>query len=112
MGGLLKRDKFALCIAGMGLVLWYVTREPLVALLLAILIDATGATLTIIKSYEHPTTEPIVAWVLTGLGGFFAIFAVENWNWVLLLFPLYTLLANAMIVTSIKLGENARGYRL
>jgi hypothetical protein len=105
MGGLLKRDKVAFVVAGLSLILWYITREPIIALLLAILIDATGATLTAIKSYEHPTTESISAWVLTGFGGFFAIFAVGNWNWVLLLFPIYTFLANVAIVSSIKLGQ-------
>lgn len=105
MGGISKRDRWSLGIAAVSLILWYLTNEPVVALLLAIVMDASGAVLTIMKSYEHPTTEPITAWVLTMIGAFFAIFAVGNWNWILLIFPLYSFVANIIIVISIKLGQ-------
>ena len=39
VGGFKKRDIVALLIAVSGLVLWYVTKEPLLALVLVILID-------------------------------------------------------------------------
>lgn len=106
MGGMMKRDKWALGIAIASLVLWYVTGQSSIALFSAILIDAIGTILTILKSYEHPTTEPISAWILTALGGLFAIFAVSGLNWVLLVFPLYTFIGNIAIVISIKLGQN------
>ncbi|OGZ30308.1 MAG: hypothetical protein A2931_02075 [Candidatus Niyogibacteria bacterium RIFCSPLOWO2_01_FULL_45_48] len=105
MGGVSKRDKLALSIAGLGLILWYITQEAAIALFFAIFIDAIGAFLTILKSYEHPTTEPIIAWIFTMLGGFFAIFAVGGWNWTLLSFPVYTFVANLFIIGSIKLGQ-------
>ena len=105
MGGFSRRDKWALGVAGISLILWYITKEAMIALFFAILIDAIGAYLTIIKSYEHPATEPVISWVLTMLGGFFAIFAVGNMNWILLSFPVYTFLVNVLIVYSIKLGQ-------
>ena len=105
MGGMQKRDLWALAIAGVSLILWYATREPAVALFLAILIDASGAVLTVLKSYEHPTTESVSAWVLTGLGGLLAVFAVGSWDWVLLVFPAYILIASTAIVGAIKFGQ-------
>ncbi|MFA6254146.1 MAG: hypothetical protein WC640_02755 [Candidatus Paceibacterota bacterium] len=105
MGGFARRDKWALAFAGVSLILWYLTNEPAVALFLAIVIDASGAILTMIKSYEQPATEPLLAWILTFLGGFFAIFAVGSWNWVLLAFPVYVFVINVAIVSSILLGQ-------
>ncbi len=105
MGGFSKRDKWALGIAGGSLILWFITREATLTLLLAILIDAAGAYLTIVKSYKYPTTEPVISWELTMLGGFFAIFAVNKFNWVLLAFPVYTFVANVFITMSIRLGR-------
>ena len=105
MGGLLKRDITALSAAGISLVLWYFTNEPAVALFIAIFIDGVGALLTMIKSYEHPRTESITSWILTALGGFFGIFAVGAWNFVLLAFPLYIFVANVAIVTTIIIGR-------
>ncbi|MBI3638306.1 hypothetical protein HY227_01010 [Candidatus Wolfebacteria bacterium] len=104
MGGLLKRDILALSIAGLSLIIWYLTDEPAIALFMVIFIDAIGAILTMVKSYKHPATEPITAWVLTALGGFFAILAVGKWNFILLSFPIYIFLINFMIVVIIILG--------
>ena len=106
MGGIQKRDKQAFVIACISLILWYITREPIVALLLVIIADMTGASLTIVKTYAHPTTESVSAWVLTGLGGLCAAIAVGSWNWVLLLFPIYTMCQNSAILMAIKLGRN------
>ncbi|MEY4731801.1 MAG: hypothetical protein RL681_747 [Candidatus Parcubacteria bacterium] len=106
MGGATKRDKHALIVASISLILWYVTNEPAIALFLAILVDGAGTVLTILKSYEYPTTEPLSAWMLTMLGGFFAIFAVGELNWILLAFPIYTFLANAGITASLVFGKN------
>ena len=104
MGGILKRDIIALSVAGIGLLIWYFTREPAIALFMAILVDGAGGILTIIKSYTHPTTEPIVSWGLTALAGFFSTLSVGKWDFILLSFPVYILLINICIVVSIRLG--------
>lgn len=103
-GGFLKRDIAALIGAGIGLFLWYTTKEAAFALFIAIFIDATGAILTVIKSYEKPATETISAWTLGFIGGFLACIAVGSFNFILLAFPLYICLANLAILLSIKLG--------
>ncbi|HEX3569144.1 MAG TPA: hypothetical protein VHT70_05750 [Candidatus Saccharimonadales bacterium] len=46
-GGFTRRDKIGLLTAGIGLLLWYVTRHAAIALLLTIIVDASGAWLTV-----------------------------------------------------------------
>jgi len=104
MGGFLKRDIIALTGASVGLFLWYLTREATVALLIAVFIDATGATLTVIKSYEHPTSETISNWVLGVFAGLLSCIAVGNYNLILLIFPVYVCLACLSVLTAISLG--------
>ncbi len=108
LGGFLKRDILALIAAGVGLILWYITDEPAVALFVAIFIDATGAVLTAIKTYENPTTETVSSWVLTFLGGLFGVVAVGSFNLVLLSFPFYICLASLSILIAIRLGARLR----
>jgi hypothetical protein len=103
-GGFLKRDIAALIAAAIGLFLWYATREAAFALFIAIFIDATGAILTIIKSYEKPATETISSWVFVFIGGFLGCLAVGSFNFILLAFPFYICLAALAILISIKLG--------
>jgi hypothetical protein len=58
VGGIVKRDVAALILAGVGLILWYYTKEASIALFIVIAIDLTGSVLTVIKTYEDPESEP------------------------------------------------------
>jgi hypothetical protein len=101
IGGFLKRDIIAFSFTIMALVLWYITQEPAVALFIAILIDASGGVLTIMKSLEYPNSESIISWVLTVLAGLFGALAVGQWNFILLAFPIYIFLICSAILGSV-----------
>ena len=104
IGGWHKRDKIAFAAVLLSLALWYYTKNAANALFAVIAIDAIAGILTVIKTWEHPGTEPFLAWLLTCLGGLAAIFAVQNLNWVLLAFPIYTFVMNAIIFGIILAG--------
>jgi hypothetical protein len=105
-GGLMKRDIAALFVALFGLVLWYFTKEAAVALFLVIIIDMSGSILTVIKSYEDPGSETMIAWILAGLAGLLSAISVGSLNWILLSYPLYICLANWAVVVAMVLGKN------
>ncbi len=105
IGGFLKRDVIGLIAAGTGLLLWYITQEALFALLIAIFIDCVGIFLTVVKSYESPTTETMSTWVLGFLAGLFALFAIGSFKIVYIIFPLYICIAHASVIFAIKLGK-------
>lgn len=104
-GGLAKRDTKALIGAGVGLVLWYLTREASIALFIVILIDAIGVFLTAIKSYEDPGSETLTMWLMSSASGLFGAFAVGSFNPILLVYPLYIVVANLVIVAAVLLGR-------
>jgi len=107
LGGFTKRDITALIGASVALFLWYLTSEATVALFLIIFIDGVGAVLTVIKSYENPTTETVSSWVLTFIGGALACLSVGKIDFILLAFPIYICLASLSILVSIKIGFNS-----
>ncbi|MFA4998580.1 MAG: hypothetical protein WC514_00965 [Candidatus Paceibacterota bacterium] len=109
IGGFMKRDIVALIGAGIGLFLWYITKEAAIALFIVIFIDAIGVILTVIKSYEKPETETVSSWVLVSISGFLACVAVGSFNLVLLVFPFYILLAGLAVLIAIKLGFQRLG---
>ena len=104
-GGLGRRDVKALIGAGIGLILWYLTREATFALLFVILVDSIGTLLTLLKSYKDPESETLSTWVLSGTSGIFGMLAVGSFNLILLAYPLYIILANYVIVGAIILGK-------
>jgi uncharacterized membrane protein len=105
MGGFNKEDKLALGFAVLGLVLWYLTNEPLVALIITIMIDATATVLTVHKTYKNPHTETFISWFLATMSGFTAIFAVGEMDPTLLAYPIYIFLANGAVAIAIVLGK-------
>jgi hypothetical protein len=95
VGGFRKIDILSMSGAVVSIILWYITSEPAIALFLIILIDIIGVNLTVVKTWENPETENWVAWAICGIGGFFGILAVGNFNFILLSYPIYICLANS-----------------
>lgn len=108
-GGVGKRDALTLGAAAIVLLLWIFTKNPVLAVYLTILIDFLGAGLTLIKSYEHPESETLSTWALSGTGGLFGILAVGSLNPQLLSYPIYICLINYAVVAAIIIGK--RKYR-
>jgi len=105
VGGFTKRDIIALGFAGIGLLLWSVTNEPTIALLLVILIDAAGACVTIAKSFKDPESETLTTWILDAAAGLLAAVSIGKLNIILLAYPLYIFLANSATAAAILLGR-------
>lgn len=105
VGGFTRRDIIALCVAGLGLLLWYFTKEAAIALFIVIGIDAIGTVLTVIKSYEDPWSETLISWVLFSLSGFVTMFTVGSLNIILLSYPFYIFIANVAVITAIYFGK-------
>jgi hypothetical protein len=106
VGGFTKRDITALSIAGIGLILWSITKEPAIALFLVIIVDAAGAYVTIVKSYEDPESETLITWILAGTAGLLSALSVGSMNLILLSYPIYIVIANYLTAGAILLGKN------
>lgn len=105
-GGFERKDKIALVIAAIGLVLWFVTNEATYALAIVIMIDAVGTALTAMKSYRNPSSETLSTWILSIPAGAFGVLAVGSLEPILLAYPVYITVANITIVTCLMLGRH------
>jgi hypothetical protein len=108
VGGLVKRDVIALSFAALGLVLWSITNEAAIALILVILIDCVGSILTMIKSYEDPESETVITFILSGTSGLLGALAVGSWDILLLSYPVFIWMINYAIAGSIFLGRRRK----
>lgn len=107
-GGFTRRDKAGLLIAGIGLLLWYVTRHAAAALLMTIIVDASGAWLTVAKTYKNPRTETYAMWAMVAAAGVLAVISVGNMAPTLLAYPFYIFLANVAVVVAKFLGTRRK----
>lgn len=93
-----KKDYMSLLIAGLGIVLWAITDNPLTALLIVIFVDILAFYLTISKTWNNPETETLVSWVLATLSGLAGLLAVGAFDLTELVYPLYITLGNGFLV--------------
>lgn len=108
VGGFSRRDKIALLAAGAGLVLWFLTRHAAFALLMTIIIDASGTTLTVLKTYEQPETETYTMWVVVTIAAVLTMVSVGRISVVVMVYPLYIFLANFAVVVAKFAGTRRR----
>lgn len=82
----------------LALILWGITKEPLVAILFSLLSDAFAAIPTIIKSWRFPETETVSAYSTGVFNAATSFFAIKTWGFLEVTFPVYLVLLNLLIV--------------
>ncbi|MBP7804624.1 MAG: hypothetical protein KA052_00160 [Candidatus Pacebacteria bacterium] len=97
VGGTSKLDIAALIGACIGLILWYLTNNPMYALVITIVIDFFGGFLTMVKTHKDPHSETAVAYMICGTGGLLGAISVGKWDIALIIFPLWICLFNYTI---------------
>jgi hypothetical protein len=78
-------------------VLWALTKEPLTAIVLAILADTAVTIPTVVKTWASPKSEPLHLWIIYTLVATAAIIATTDLTIYNLLYPLYTVGGSVVI---------------
>lgn len=109
MGGWAKTDILCLCIALIGIVVWQTTKNPILGLYFSILADFTGIIPTIIKTYRFPKTEIATFFALDFFASIFTLLAIRTFDTQNIAYPIYILLANAIMVALILIRRRMPG---
>lgn len=94
-----RADGICIVLGTLAIILWAVTKEPLTALILSMLADLFVTAPTIIKTYQDPTSEPATLWILYVIGVTLELVATQQFTIYNLLFPVYTVIGSAIIMT-------------
>lgn len=97
VGGKSKLDKYSLAVAIAAFGLLFVLDGVLISLILALIIDGIGATLTIRKLLLDPSSESRNFWILAAFASFLAIMSLNTYNIETLVFPVYVILLSIFI---------------
>ncbi len=101
MGGWSKTDILCLVVALLGIVLWQITKNPVIALYFAIGADFTGMVPALIKTYHHPETEVWTFYTLDIFAALFSILALSKWTVAEYSYPIYIMLINVVMTVLI-----------
>ena len=87
-----------LAVAGLGLLLWLFTRQPLLAIIVVIIVDFAGFWLTLVKTWHAPHSETLISWDLSLAGSVISLLAINNWQPAVYLYPAYAIAAQVLII--------------
>ena len=93
-----KSDWLSLAGAGFALFLWYLTSNPLAAIILVAFIDACGFWPTFRKSYLKPNQETLTTYLLSAVKYSIALFALDQFSMVTAFYPAALVLINGAFV--------------
>ena len=80
-------DWVSLLVAGVSLILWGITNNPLVAIILVVIIDAAGFFPTFRKAFHKPFEETMSQYIIATIKWVLSIVALGSLNLTTVLFP-------------------------
>lgn len=89
-------------LSALALILWYITKDPIIAIVFSIVGDFSAAIPTIVKAWKYPDTENSFAFSTGIIATLTSFAAIEVWNFASVAFPLYIILMDMFIVFSIE----------
>jgi hypothetical protein len=93
-------------LVGLALSAWWFTRNPGVALCLAVGVESAGMCRTIAGAYNQPGTETPLAWGAWALGGLLDLPAVgTHVTWVLYVYPAFFTTTGVLVIIAGWLGN-------
>jgi len=96
-GGVSRFDIYCLITAILGILLWKLTKLPLLGLVFFLTADLAALMPTIYKSWYRPDTEDRFAWTITTLSAAINIFAIDSLEIGVVVHPVYMLLIDGII---------------
>jgi hypothetical protein len=96
-----KLDAFCLTSALIAIVLWYLSGNPDVAIILGVFAFVIGTIPMLSNTWHDPIHEPILPWALFLTGGMCGVAAIPTWNIASALTPVVFLVCQVTVVVLI-----------
>lgn len=83
--------------AFIGILLWFFTKDPNLAILFTLIADFFASLPTLIKTFKHPETESWVAYAISTLGFGITVLAITSFDFQNAAFVIYLMIINATV---------------
>lgn len=104
--GKLEVACFALAIVA--IIIWQITRQPILAILFSIAADFMASLPTVAKAYKDPWSEDPSVWIVVAVASALGIISNTVFNAPNVLFPAYVLFINALVGVLSLFGRRSR----
>jgi len=93
-----KRDKYFLAIALLGLIPWFLLKDPTISVIIVVSIDVIAFIPTLYKTYRHPKTEAPLLYGTNALRHFLALGTLGAYNIATMLHSVVMIIINSLMV--------------
>jgi hypothetical protein len=91
------------------LVVWYFTANATLAIIILILVEASGIVLTARKAYAEPGSETIGMWLCLCIAGMLSVISIGyNASYILYVYPLSLCIMGLTIIGAVRVGTAAK----
>jgi hypothetical protein len=98
-----KLDYFCGICSILALILWAITKEPIIAIIFSIASDGFASLPTVIKSWKYPETESGLTYVASLFNSLTSFFALKTLTFSELAFPVYlTIICSLLVISNYK----------
>lgn len=97
-----------LALAILAIVLWQVTKEPVLAIIFALIADLMAAVPTVVKTYRDPWSEAPTMWFIIAFAAILSLVSTEIHDAPNILFPAYLLCINGLVGTMALVGRKLK----
>jgi hypothetical protein len=102
------RDFFLMAAAIVGIILWALTDDPNLAILLSLVADILAGLPTLIKAYRHPQTESWIAYAISTLGFGVGVLAIPSFTFENAAFIVYVFVLNGLLAVFASRGSSGQ----
>jgi hypothetical protein len=88
-------------LSGLAIILWYLTSNPNVAIVFAIVSDALAAVPTLLKAWRNPQTESAWPYLIGIFVPLTSFLVASAWNFSELAFPSYLIMINILLLYTV-----------
>lgn len=85
----------------LALILWAITKQPVIAIAFAIASDLIAAMPTLIKSWKYPETENVGTYSTGIINALTSFAAIKSWGFASLAFPIYLVLIDSSLTLAV-----------
>lgn len=91
-------------MAGLGIVLWQITNDPVQAIVFCIIADIFGSVPTLEKAYKQPHSEVALPYWLSVISMGVTLLIIDTWTFANYAFPIYIAAINLSVIGMRMLG--------
>lgn len=84
--------------SAVGIVVWIISGNPVIAMCSFLIVDFLAAIPTIVKSWHNPEEENAFTWAITFVSGLINLFAIEDWSFNIIIYPLHLVILYGIIL--------------